>query len=53
MTNAYPNLLDFKKLRILRKQIDTFQGQPSPKTTPQKEGKNSGNSRSQHKPRHN
>lgn len=52
MTNAYPNLLDFKKLRQLRQQIDEFQGQPSSKTTPEKKSKKLGNGRSQRKPRH-
>ncbi len=51
MTNAYPNLLDFKKLRRLRQQIDNFQGQPATKTTSKKKHKKSGNGRSRRKPR--
>jgi hypothetical protein len=50
MTNAYPALLDFKKLRQLRQQIDDFQDHSPAKTTKQK-AKKSGNGRSQHKPR--
>ncbi len=45
MTHAYPDLLAFKKLRSLQKEIETFQDPPSPGKSDKKQTRKLGNGR--------